>query len=197
MAVPSRASYAVGVVLRVLAVLLGLTIGCSTTHPHAEETARSGRPVLSYGYALLHEMVRTQRFADKILLVKSESDAVKHIVGRIADHAADDKTRLEQIAKDYPAIRIDSDVLPEVQVAMLHSLEKEQVKDVLSKSGKDFERTLVIVLVGFVQQERHLARAMVEAETDANRRRFWTDTQRRFDAEYADALGLLERRYFR
>jgi len=182
---------------RILALVLAVLVGCSTAHQHAEEPKHGERPVLSYGYALLYEMVRTQRFADKILLVKSESDEVKRIVGRIADHAADDKTRLEQIARDYPAIRIDSDVLPEVQVNMLHSLEKEQVKDVLSKSGKDFERTLIIVLVGFVQQERHLARAMVDAETDANRRRFWTDTQRRFDAEYADALALLERRYFR
>ena len=197
MARAARPSYATSMAVRFVAVILAALVGCSTVHEHAEQTARGGRPVLSYGYALLYEMLRTQRFADKILLVKSESDDVKHIVGRIADHAANDKARLEQIAKDYPAIRIDSDVLPEVQVNLLHSLEKEQVKDVLSKSGKDFERTLVIVLVGFVQQERHLARAMVDAETDANRRRFWTDTQRRFDAEYADALALLERRYFR
>ena len=182
---------------RFVAAVLAVLVGCSTAHRPADEPGRGGRPVLSYGYALLYEMVRTQRFADKILLVKSESEDVKRIVGRIADHAADTKTRLEQLAKEYPAIRIDSDVLPEVQVHMLHSLETEQVKDVLSRSGKDFERTLIIVLVGFVQQERHLARAMVDAETDANRRRFWTDTQRRFDAEHADALALLERRYFR
>jgi hypothetical protein len=183
--------------VRLVSLVLAALVGCSAAHEHADETARGGRPVLSYGYALLYEMVRTERFADKILLVKSESDEVKRIVGRIADHAADSKTRLEQIAKGYPAIRIDSDALPEVQVRMLRSLETEQVKDVLSRSGKDFERTLLVVLVGFVQQERHLARVMVDAETDANRRRFWTDTQRRFDAEYADALALLERRYFR
>jgi hypothetical protein len=183
---------------RLIIVAFAVVIGCSTTRRHAaEETGRGGRPVLSYGYALLYEMVRTERFADKMLLVKSASEDVKRIVGRIADHSADAKARLEQLAKDYPAIRIDRDVLPEVQVNMLHSLETEQVKDVLSRSGKDFERTLVVVLVGFVQQERHLARAMVDEETDANRRRFWSDTQRRFDAEYADALALLERRYFR
>jgi len=169
MAGSARPSYAAGMAARLVAVVVAVLVGCSTAHRHADDAARGGRPVLSHGYAPLYEMVRTQRLANKVLLVKSESEDVKRIVGRIADHAADAKARLET----------------------------EQVKDVLARSGKDFERTLVVVLVGFVQQERHLARAMVDAETDANRRRSWTDTQRRFDAEYADALALLERRYFR
>src|SRR3982750_2450795 len=99
-----------GLLLTIL--LASLAVGCAHVAEPRGKTATKApklskeRQVLSEGYSILYQDARKLDASDLVLLVKSESDAMKKVVNSVAemgDHLTKD---LERIAKDYPGVRI-------------------------------------------------------------------------------------------
>jgi hypothetical protein len=166
----------------------------SSAAPHSQ------RQILNEGYSMLYHDAGNLESVELVLYVKVESDAVDGMVTSASQFGDDLKKQLEQIAKDYPAVRIDLDPLPEIEKRKRAALSKERAKyfaPVVGHGGREYERTVLIGYVNGANHERHLCQVMAEDEPNANLEKFLLDTEKRFDAIYDRANGLLEKEYFK
>lgn len=155
--------------------------------------------MLNDGYSLLYGDVSGLANADKIFLVKFENDATQAVVTETADYMGELTGQLERVARDYPSIRLDLEPLPEIERETQAAATQARIKSfapVVGRSGADFERTLLLTLSGGLNQLRHLARVMAEAERSAPRGALLRNAEDRLDALYAKIEQVLEDHYF-
>jgi hypothetical protein len=182
--------------LPIVLVVLAIA-GCGLRQkPLPERDA--GRRTISEGYSILYYAVSEQKWLSKILLLKPKSDALKRLVERTSKYSGELQGKLEELAKQYPAIHLGPPPPSEIEQRARQSEYKEQLKEILfGTSGRESERLLLLSQYTVLDQLRHLARVMVEAETEANRRAFWKGVQDEFEEEHRQVVDLLEREFAR
>ncbi len=193
-------------------VLACLFAGCTgmAAKPQAaskpgSERAKASAPSqqrqrLNEGYSILYEDAGNLDLAEFILYVKVESEAVDGIVTAAAQLGGELKKQLEQVAKDYPEVRIDLDPLPEMEKRKRAALGKDRARyfaPVIGHGGREYERTVLIAYANGANHERHLCQVMAEAEPNANLKKLLLDTQQRYDALYERINTLLDKEYFK
>jgi len=190
--------------LRVFLSLLLFLTGCAHLGDHAAsgKPAASSQPrqMLNEGYSLLYQDAGILDLAELILYVKVESDAVDSVVTAAAQIGGDVKKQLQQIAKDYPAVRIDLDPLPEMEKRKRAAISKDRARyfaPIVGHGGREYERTVLIGYNNGANHERHLCEVLAEAEPNANLKKFLLNTQRRYDELYRRTSALLEKEYFK
>ena len=193
-----------GLLLTLLLTALGA--GCAHQAEPRDKTATKApklskeRQVLSEGYSILYQDARKFDASDLVLLVKSESDAMKKVVTAVSEMGDGLKVDLERIAKDYPGVRIDLDPLPEMEKRKRLAVGMTRAKEfapVVGKGGPEYERTVLMSFANGLNHERHLCQVMAEVETDAGLKKFLLETQKKYDALYEDVMALLKKEYFR
>lgn len=155
--------------------------------------------VLSGGYGQLYEAASGLKLIDKLLLVKVESDEFDRVITAISTYAGELSEQLEQLDKDYPSLSIDKTYLPEMEVAKRKAAANARIKDlapVVGRTGKDFERTLLLTESGGLNQQRYLAEVMIEAETSEQRKQFLRGVAKRYTELYRMDVELLNKSYF-
>jgi septal ring factor EnvC (AmiA/AmiB activator) len=177
-------------------VLLAVVAGCTSTKPQEPARSTDGHRTIAEGYSLLYGITSQQKDLKKLLLVKSESDAVDTVINEIADYTGELSAQLEDMSKRYPALTVQTQFLPDVEVKARESITDETTKVFLATKGKDFERQLLIKQLTALEQERHIAKVMIGLETADERRSFWKRTEQRFGELYGKVEQLLERKYF-
>jgi hypothetical protein len=185
-------------VAAVILVAAGLLPSCGLTSSGKAESPSSRREELNHGYGLLYDAASGLRQLDKILYVKFESDPVERIIGEISKHAAKVARDLEKLAKK-DEIRIEDTGLPEMERRTRDSVRRERFKSLaplVGMSGKDFERTLLLTQSGALNQQRHLSKSLIDAETDPERKRFLRGVHRGYDRIYRKLVKLLDEQYF-
>lgn len=192
-----------GLLLTIL--LVTLSAGCAHVAEPRDKTAAKApklskeRQVLSEGYSILFQDARKLDASDLVLLVKSESDAMKKVVTSVADMGDQLTKDLERIAKTYPGVRIDLDPLPEMEKRKRKAVGMSRAKEfapVIGKGGREYERTVLLSFTNGLNHERHLCKVMAEAETDASLKKFLLETEAKYDTLYETALALLNKEYF-
>lgn len=182
-----------------------LATGCAhDPEPRAKTAAKAPklskeRQVLSEGYSILYVDAGKFDASDLVLLVKAESDAMKKLVNAVSTFGDELKKDLERIARDYPGVRIDLDPLPQIEKKKRLAVGMTRAKEfapVIGKGGREYERTVLLSFSNGLNHERHLCRVMAELETDASLKKFLSDTGKKYDELYADAMALLEKEYF-
>jgi hypothetical protein len=103
---------------------------------------------------------------------------------------------LGKLAKEGPSLDLDRQILPAMFIRTRQSVQAEQLKELLGATGKDFERRLLLSMSGPLNQGRHLATVMHEAEPNTERKAFWQQVREQFDDHYRRVMALLEKRYF-
>src|SRR5688572_7191734 len=186
-------------------LLVSLTAGCAHVAEPSDKTTTKApklskeRQVLSEGYSILYQDAQKFDASDLVLLVKAESDAMKKLVKSVAEMGDELKKDLERIAKDYPGVRIDLDPLPEMEERKRLAVGVTRAKEfapVVGKSGREYERTVLLSFANGLNHERHLCKVMAEAETDAGLKKFLLETGKKYDAHYEAVMSLLEKEYF-
>jgi hypothetical protein len=186
-------------------LLAALTAGCAHQAEPRDKTAAKApklskeRQVLSEGYSILYQDARKFDASDLVLLVKSESDAMKKVVTAISEMGDGLTKDLERIAKDYPGVRINLDPLPEMEKKKRMAVGVTRAKEfapVVGKGGPEYERTVLLSFANGLNHERHLCKVMAEAETDAGLKKFLLETEKKYDGLYEDVMGLLKKEYF-
>jgi len=186
-------------------LLASFTAGCAhNAEPRDKSAAKAPklskeRQVLSEGYSILYQDAQKFDASDLVLLVKSESDAMKAIVNSIGEMGDELKKDLERIANDYPGVRIDLDPLPEMEKRKRMAVGMTRAKEfapVVGKSGPEYERTVLLSFANGLNHERHLCQVMAEAETDAGLRKFLLDTEKKYDVLYEKIMKLLVKEHF-
>jgi hypothetical protein len=183
------------IVAAFLTILAVGTGACSSAKKQTPPPA-DGHRTIAEGYSLLYGITSQQKDLKKLLLVKRESDRVDAVISELADYTGELSAQLEDMAKRYPALTVETQFLPDVEVKARESIASETTKVFLASEGKDFERRLLMKQLSALEQERHIAKVMVGLETADERRAFWERTEQRFGELYAKVEQLLERDYF-
>ena len=185
---------------RVMALAVGLLVftlnACSSMTSQEPLPPTDGHRTIAQGYSLLYGITSQQKDLKKLLLVKVESDPVDAVISELADYTGELSAELEDMTKRYPALTVDTQFLPEVEVKARESITAEATKTFLASKGTDFERRLLLKQLSALEQERHIAKVMVQLETADERRDFWRRTEQRFGLLYDKIETLLERRYY-
>jgi hypothetical protein len=158
------------------------------------------RVILNEGYSELYADMTHMDEAQLIFDVKSGSDTVKDIFSGVGHYAAHVKEELERLAKEYPALRIDLDPLPEMEKRKRHSIAIDRAKEyapLVGKGGLDFERRALLSLHGGIDHQRHMCKVLAEEEPEPGLKKFLLDTEQHFDAWYERIQVVLDRDYFR
>src|SRR5688572_28565160 len=122
--------------------------------PEQQAAADQKQRLLNEGYSLLYDIVSKQGLAEKILLIKFESKEVKAVIMGIADAAERIQKDLDEMAKKDPRVDLKLQPLPLMEVETRKSANFERVKDLLGKSGKEFERLLLLTQSSVLNSER-------------------------------------------
>ncbi|MEO7854025.1 MAG: hypothetical protein ABIR94_17495 [Rubrivivax sp.] len=182
-----------------LAATLWLACATSVALAAQGDTARDNQ-MLNEGYSLLYQAVSGLRFSDDLLLVKRESDRVEKVIGGVAALSDKLKADLERIAKNYPAVRIDLEPLPEMEQRKRSAVTKDRLKSyaqLVGLKGEAFERTLLLSTSGALNQTRTLCQVLAELEPQPELKRFLLDAAKSFDDRYEDVVVLLNQVYFK
>jgi hypothetical protein len=106
---------------------------------------------------------------------------------------------LRRIAKQYPAVRIDTPGLSEIEGAERKAMGEDLARDfvpLVGKSGVRFEREALLMFYNTLNEQRHLTGVMLPLETDPGLKTFLETTNSQLEQLYAKVGALLERRYF-
>jgi hypothetical protein len=155
---------------------------------------------LSEGYSKLYAAAGKLDLTDLVLYVKSSPANVDAIIKDAAEFGDELKKELERIARDYPGVRIDIVVLPEIEKRARVALAKDlavQFAPVVGKGGKEYERTVLIAYAVALAHERYLSRVMAEEEPDAGLQKFLVSTEQHYGMLFERVMALLDKDYFR
>lgn len=155
---------------------------------------------LNYGYASLYNSVKGLRHSDKIFLFKHESEAVEAVIKDLSDSMGRITAGLEELAQADARLRLDDDGLPVVEQRKRDAVTRDRLlsfKPIRGRTGKNFERTLLLSESGALNQLQFLVQELDEADPDPRRSAFLRKTHREMKRVNADVVGLLEREHFR
>jgi len=158
------------------------------------------RRILNEGYSLLYRDASHLDLSKLILYAKSESKPMKDAVTDVAGFGGKLKKDLEKIAKDYPAVSVDLDPLPEMEKRKRFDIGKDRIIDFapgVGISGREYERTVLIAMLNGINHERHMCKVMADEEPDAGLKKFLLDTQKGYDVYYDRVDALLKKDYFK
>jgi hypothetical protein len=202
-----------GVVTPLFTILLASLVGCASVGTGSKETSAKikldhasapelskQRLMLSEGYSMLYADAGSLDMTKLILYVKVESEAVDKVVTAVAEFGGQLKKDLENIAKDYPGVRIDLDPLPELEKRKRAAMTKDRARyfaPVVGHGGREYERTVLIGFVNGINHERHMCQVMAEAEPDASLKKFLLDAEKHYDGLSNRVTALLENEYFK
>jgi hypothetical protein len=158
------------------------------------------RLMLSQGYSMLYLDASKVELSELLLVVKVESDAFEKVLTDVSAYGGVLKKQLENIARDYPGVRIDLDPLPEMEKRKRRALAMDRARQfapVIGHGGREYERTVLISLVNAINHERHLCQVMAEEDPDPGLKKFLLTTQHHYDQLYDEVNALLEREHFK
>jgi hypothetical protein len=177
-----------------IAIAVGMS-ACSATKQQPVPVT-DGHRTVAEGYSLLYGTTSQQKDLKKLLSLKFESDAVDTLISELADYTGELSAQLEDMARRYPALTVDKQFLPVVEVKTREAISQETTAEFKSTKGKDFERRLLLNQLTALGQEKNMAKVMVELETAEERRAFWRKTQQRFETLHGKVWRLLSEQYF-
>lgn len=158
------------------------------------------RQMLSEGYSLLYIDAGHLDLLGLVLYVKSESDAVDQLITAISEYGGALKKDLEKIARDYPGVRIDQDPLPVIERRKRAAIGKDKARyfaPVIGHGGVEYERSMLISMLGALNHQSHLCRVMAEEEPDPGLKKFLLGAEQRFEKLNERVNSLLVRDYYR
>lgn len=188
--------------------LVAITVGCAghndpMTSGHSTKSSADSEDVknqeLSYGYGQMYKTTSGLRHLKTMLHVKVESGKVSTLIEDISGYADKLTGQLEKLDREYPALRIDDPGLPELETKRRKAVVWDQVfimAPIVGKTGKDFERTLLLSQAGVLNNVRFLAQVIKDAEKSDQRKTFLAEAKTRLDDLYHRVVTLLEQEYF-
>jgi len=155
--------------------------------------------VLNEGYSMLYASASGLSNVDKAFLIKFESDATESVVTDASNYMGELAANLEQLATDYPSLRLDLQPLPAIERKKQSAATAARIKSfapIVGRTGPNFERTLLLTLSGGLNQLRHLARVMAAEEREQNRQKLLENAEQRMDGLYNRMVKLLNDEYY-
>ena len=166
----------------------------------AAAAAALSQQELNQGYAALYDAAKGLRHSDKIFLVKFESDAVQGVVEDLSRSMDGITNDLEALAAADPRVKLDDDGIPAIERRKRDAVTRDRLlsfKPLTGRTGKNFERTLLLSESGALNQLQFLVSELDEADPDPQRSALLQRTHRTVVRLYGEVVALLDRDYFR
>lgn len=183
---------------------IALAIGLAAALGNVPAQAAGERPLtqqdLNHGYAQVHAGLQQLARSGKLLLVKHESDAVDTVVTTLAKQLGELAGELEQLDRDDERLSLEEDgeaVIERLQDKAIMADRLDVMKPVSGKTGRRFERELLLTYMAGLHQLRFLASELDTADADRRRSAYLGKAVATIDAARRDVEGLLEKDYFR
>jgi hypothetical protein len=181
-------------------LLLGLS-ACSHLSDSMRPTPKSSSPraQLSVGYSLLYQEADGIPKLKWILMFKDKSSEMSKLTADLVSYYQELADHMQQLAKQYPGMRIDVTTMPPIESDMRKAIGTDQAKDmapVVGKSGIEFEREALLMFSDALNEQRHLVAVMQGLETDPGLSKFLATTKEQLDTRYERVGALLNHRYF-
>jgi len=183
--------------------VIGLAVvvaGCNSDEtPTQKAPEQQQRAILNEGASILYNHISNLSKFDLIFLIKSESEPVNAVTEDVTEYASALMTRLEAVAKDYPAVDITLDPVPVIEQRTRGAVTKDRLLSfapVVGLTGESFDRRMLQSQEGVLNQLRFMAQALADEEPEPSLKQIWTDAHTRFEALYQRVLTLLQDRYY-
>lgn len=131
----------------------------NSTDKNASEKPGEADPaaVCNNSASLLHDLLGQEKDVSKILLIKKKAPAFEKLIKDISRTAGDGEKRLDQLAKDNPALDLHQMRLPAGEVATREAQSKEQEHTLLGAKDETFEFDLLLTQAQALDYSSHLA----------------------------------------
>jgi len=160
---------------------------------------RNARDELNVGYSLLYEQASGLSKLKWVVWLKHDTETFEQTVKPIIADYANLAEQLENLPNLYPAVRIDLKAMPEFLGKARENMINDRIKDItpiVGETGTPYERTVLLMLMYALEEQKQVAAAMAEHETEAQLAKFLRETERSLGAHLQRVNALLERKYF-
>jgi hypothetical protein len=157
------------------------------------------RAQLSIGYSLLYQEADGIPKLKWIFLFKKTPGEMGRVTDELMTYYEQLADTMRRLAKEYPGMRIDAPAMSQIESEERKSLGEDLAKDfapLVGKTGVSFEREALLTFHDSLNEQRHLTRVMIAAETDPGLHKFLETTQTQLDQRYTKIGNLLNEQYF-
>lgn len=188
--------------------LAGFVGGCAETstalqkaeaRPQQKADPQNQRKILNEGYSLLYKQLNDLSKVHLIFLVKSEAKPVNEVTTAVTEYVDSLKSTLDRVAKDYPAVNIALDPLPVMEQRTREGITKDRILSfapIVGLTGESFDRRMLQVLEGTLNQLRFLTKALADEEPEPSLKQIATAAHNKFEQLYERVLDMLTEKYF-
>ncbi len=179
---------------RLLILLFALSMtGCFTTQKNMKSGIDSSEVrVRNEGYSLLYRLLSDEGNVDKILYVKSADKPIADFIKEIAATYRDSAEQLKRFQESDPALDVKMKlVLPEIDEKARGAIAFATAKELLTSSGEEFERRLLLTQVSATNYGTHLSRVLLDRETDPQRKAYLENLAERCGDFHERVIALL------
>ena len=165
--------------------------GCSTIQKIFPATAWGQSRVRGEGYSLLYKLMDQESGVSKILIIKHASSSVTGVIKEIATTCDQAKKDLEQF-HDQDNVNLKTADLPEMEQRTRAAIASTEAKQLLTSSGKTFERRLLFTQAEAMNYASHLAKVLQDQEPNPHRKHFLETLSQRCAALHDKVIALLD-----
>lgn len=186
----------------IAALFAALLLLAACSKPAADQPAAPGkvRAELNVGYSLLYQQADGIPKMKWILMFKDKREALDQTTSGLMDYYEELAKTMEDLARRYPAVRLDAVTMPELMADTRKAIGKDLAADfapLVGNTGLEFERELLLMFYNALDEQRHMVGVMIESEPDKGLLDFLQKTKAQLDNRRSKVSELLDRRYFR
>jgi hypothetical protein len=166
--------------------------GCSTIQKVLPTAAWHKARVRNEGYSLLYQLMSQDKDVAEILIIKHADPPVAEVIKEIASNCAQARKELDLFHEKDRHLSFEMANLPEFEQQTRAAIESTVTKQLLTSSGKTFERRLLFTQTEAMNYAAHLAQVLHEQEDNANRKSFLATLSERCTTLHDKAIDLLK-----
>jgi hypothetical protein len=141
--------------------------------------------------SLLHQLLDEQKDVSMLRYIKREHSDVKDLIKKIAAASGAGSKLLEEFAKRDPSLNLDDIRLPPGEVSTREAIASTKKGELLSRTGDEFELTLLLTQTEALSYAWHLAKVAGETEPEPERARALAGLSRDMQNFYNEVFVLL------
>ena len=168
-------------------VLALLACGCqSVGNSRTSRHSAADHNLRNNAYSLLYDLLDDERHVSKLLIVKRDSRELNRLINRISEASAEGVNRLKSFAAKDASLNLKMMELPPAEQATRKAIADTKRKQLLGRSGAEFERTLLLTQLEALNYGAHLAGVAATNDSDPTRSGYLSTlsaTLKRFHSE--------------
>jgi len=168
------------------------TAGCATVQKVLPTRTWHQARVLNEGYSLLYHLMSQESDVAKIFIIKHADPPVADIIKEIASTCDQARKELEGFHEKDRHLSFEMANLPEMEQKTRAAIQSTVTKQLLTSSGKTFERRLLFTQAESMNYAAHLAEVLHDQENDPLRKKFLDTLAQRCTTFHDQVVDLLK-----